>query len=76
MPSCEKCWRDAHRGPQFSVVEEYGRLIDERTGEKTCTAEEQAGEDARECLSCRRMTVHQYAHVCVLCGLEAPDASA
>lgn len=64
MPACEKCWSDAHRGEQFSVAEEYARLIDERN----CTPEEQAGPEAAKCSKCGRMTVHQYAKVCVICG--------
>ena len=62
MPSCEKCWRDANGDP-----EEYSRLFDERSG-TPCTPEEQAGPDAMKCEVCNRFTVHQYAHVCVLCA--------
>lgn len=43
MPACEKCWADAHRGPQFSVADEYRRLIEERK-DNPCTPEEQCGE--------------------------------
>jgi len=59
MSSCEKCWRDAHRGPQYSVAEEYSRLIDERK-DTPCTPEEQAGPDAKVCPTCTRKTLHQY----------------
>lgn len=73
MAACEKCWRDAHRGPDYSVAEEYARLIRERN-DHPCTPEEQAGPDATRCPKCNRMTVHQYAHVCVLCYVEVPGA--
>lgn len=43
MAACEKCWRDAHRGPQFSVAEEYERLIEARK-DNPCTPAEQCGE--------------------------------
>jgi len=56
MSACEKCWHDAHRGPQFSVAEEYARLISERP---PCTPEEQAGPDAGTC-RCGRKTLHQH----------------
>lgn len=56
MSACEKCWSDAHRGPQFSVAEEYARLVVERN----CTPEEQAGPDAERCPACGRMTIHQH----------------
>lgn len=59
MSACEKCWRDAHRGPEFSVAEEYERLMDERR-DHPCTPEEQAGPDAQRCPACGRMTLHQY----------------
>lgn len=67
MPSCEKCWADAHRGPQYSVAEEYSRLLEERK-DNPCTPEEQAGLDATECPNCLRKTMHQYCHVCMACG--------
>ena len=59
MSACEKCWSDAHRGPYFSVAEEYSRLMEERK-EHPCTPEQQAGPDAGECPTCHRMTIHQY----------------
>lgn len=71
MPTCEKCWSDAHRGPQFSVSEEYQRLIDEREGHP-CTPEQQAGPDATRCEKCNRMTRHQHCGVCMNCG-DDPD---
>lgn len=68
MASCEKCWRDAHYGPSGSVAEEYFRLIELRTGDKACTPEEQAGPDSGWCEKCKRRTIHQYVHACVICG--------
>ena len=58
MSTCEKCWREAHRGPQFSVADEYHRLMAERK-ENPCTPEEQAGPDAKPCQTCGRLTLHQ-----------------
>jgi hypothetical protein len=69
MAACEKCWRDAHRGPQFSVADEYQRLIEERR-DNPCTPEQQAGPDATECPVCNRKTVHQHCHICMVCGLD------
>lgn len=67
MPSCERCWADAHTpDPYKSVAEEYARLVQERNG--ACTPEQQAGQEARKCLECQRWTVHQHAHVCMVCG--------
>lgn len=66
MSACERCWRDAHRGPQFSVAEEYERLLDER-GPDGCTPEEQAGPDATECAKCGRRTLHQHTRECMNC---------
>ena len=73
MPSCEKCWNDAHsrmRATGKDQAECYRELLEERK-DNPCTPEEQAGEGATECPKCKRMTVHQYAHVCMICGLEA-----
>ena len=61
MASCEKCWKDSRSNP-----EEYRRLVKQRD----CTPEEQAGEDATECSVCKRITVHQYCHICMVCGNE------
>lgn len=66
MSSCEKCWRDAHR-PYADVAEEYRRLLSERAGDKACTPEQQAGEDATECEKCHRRTRHQFTRECMLC---------
>ena len=69
MAGCEKCWRDAHRGEQFSVADEYQRILKERDAAgKACTPEEQAGPDATKCRRCDGMTVHQHAGVCMACG--------
>lgn len=65
MSACEKCWRDAHRGPQFSVAEEYARLLAERVGPLACTPEEQAGPAASRCDACGRMTLHQITRECM-----------
>ncbi len=59
MSACEKCWKDAHLYAGLSVTDEYQRLINERK-DNPCTPEEQAGDDAKECPSCKRMTVHQH----------------
>jgi hypothetical protein len=74
MPSCEKCWSDAHRGQQFSVHEEYRRLIAERDRSgNPCTPEQQAGPDALQCAKCRRWASHQHCGVCMVCGWD-PNA--
>lgn len=40
-------------------MKEYMRLLTERSkGEITCTAEEQAGEGAKKCPTCKRNTIH------------------
>ena len=67
MSACEKCWRDA-QGPYKDVREEYQRLIAERS----CTPEEQAGEDATQCPKCSRMTLHQYTRE-PMCGCSPSD---
>jgi hypothetical protein len=67
MSTCEKCWRDAHCGSQFSVSDEYARLLKERA-EHPCTPEEQAGEDARRCPACHRIALHQHTGECMACG--------
>ena len=70
MPSCEKCWADAHRPfADRSVPEEYARLLETRDAAgHTCTPEQQAGPDATECPACHRMTAHQLCRVCMACG--------
>ena len=70
MPSCEKCWRDAHKGWDIDVATEYARLIEERNATGPCTPEEQAGEYATECPECLRMTVDQHCRICMVCGKE------
>lgn len=49
------------------VAEEYDKLSNERS-DNPCTSEEHAGPDAECCPRCGRMTVHQHAGVCVICG--------
>jgi hypothetical protein len=56
MPSCEKCWKDAGGNP-----DRYTKLVRERK----CTPEEQAGDDAGNCNSCGRRTMHQHCHICM-----------
>lgn len=53
MSMCEKCWSDAgsHSG--------YMRLLKEREA-NPCTPEQQAGANAGECPTCKRMTLHQH----------------
>ena len=65
MAACEKCWRDAGGNPS-----EYERLLVLRKG-NNCTPEQQAGDDAADCPTCKRKTIHQYAHVCMICGYRA-----
>ncbi len=69
MSSCEKCWRDAHRGPYTNVAKEYGRLIGERKYHP-CSLVEQAGPDAGKCPSCGRLTLHQHTGE-PMCGCKA-----
>jgi hypothetical protein len=78
MPSCEKCWEDAHAGyPYCDVAQEYERLIKERDANgHTCTPEEQAGPDAGVCPSCGRRAIHQYCHVCMACGFDPKSKEA
>lgn len=71
MSACEKCWREAHRGEQFSVADEYARLIDERRAHP-CTPEEQAGPEAKVCPHCGTRTVHQYTDECMQCHARVP----
>jgi len=71
MPSCERCWADAHKG-YADPIEQYHRLITTRT----CTPEQQAGPDAGVCPKCERKTMHQHCNVCMACGydpLETPE---
>lgn len=69
MPGCEKCWRDSARGPYSDHAEDYRELIHQRR-DNPCSPEEQAGEYATLCVYCDRRTVHQHAHVCMVCGKE------
>lgn len=71
MPSCEKCWVDAHAGDHTGEghAKMYARLIRERN----CTPEEQAGEDAGTCPHCGRRAVHQYCDVCMACHKKPDD---
>lgn len=64
MSACEKCWRDAHTGPEADVAAEYSRLIAERRA-SPCAPEEQAGEFATVCPKCNRRTVHQHTGECM-----------
>lgn len=69
MASCEKCWRDSRRAEYEGDHMAYQRLLRERDARgEQCTPEQQAGEDASECPICKRMTVHQYAEVCMICS--------
>jgi hypothetical protein len=58
MSACQKCWSDAHRGDQYSVAEEYSRILESRR-DNPCSPEEQAGPGAAECPMCGRMTLHE-----------------
>ena len=72
MASCEKCWSDAYLRSRMTMKPQsecYSDLIKERN-DNPCTPEEQAGQDAKECPKCKRMTIHQYAHVCMNCGYQ------
>lgn len=62
MSTCEKCWEDA-QGPVGDAVQRYDQLVKSRT----CTPEEQAGPDAKECPECGRKTLHQYTGE-AMCG--------
>ncbi len=69
MVACERCWADSQQQAFMrgvDSVDEYERLVKERE----CTPEQQAGPDAAKCDPCERMTVHQHAKICVLCGRE------
>ena len=68
MSACEKCWRDAHSSDD--VAAEYNRLIEERKAHP-CTPEEQAGDDAKFCLTCQRWALHQWTGEC-MAGCPAP----
>jgi len=72
MSACEKCWRDAHKGPETCVAYEYLRLILGRNPHP-CLPEEQAGPDATWCDVCERNTRHQYTQECMNCGSQPWD---
>lgn len=66
MASCEKCWADANREAFLlggDGVDAYRRLVRERT----CSPEEQAGQDAGFCSRCSRWAVHQHVRICMAC---------
>ena len=69
VASCERCWGDAFlrslEGPDDQATA-YRKLIAERTGDRACTPEQQAGEDALWCPECGRRTWHQAAKLCTL----------
>ena len=65
MSACEKCWRDAHRGPYCDVAEEYRKLRIARTGDKECSPEEQAGPDGKFCERCGLYSLHQVTGECM-----------
>lgn len=72
MAACEKCWGDAYFMTRFSGKDQsecYSILLKERA-DNPCTPEEQAGENATRCPKCMRNTVHQYAHVCMICNFK------
>lgn len=64
MSGCEKCWRDSHNEESGSQPDRYHELTEERRG-NPCTAEQQAGEDASQCPSCKRMALHQFTGECM-----------
>lgn len=51
MSACEKCWKDSG-----GSSDRYQELL----AVNRCSDEEQAGEYARECPHCGRMTLHQH----------------
>lgn len=53
MSTCEKCWKDSR------LEENYAEVLKSRAA-NPCTPEQQAGEHARECPWCGRMTLHQH----------------
>jgi len=65
MSACERCWSEAQTNEDPSA--RYLQLVRSRTGERTCSPEEQAGSDAEECPDCKRMTRHQHTGECMLC---------
>ncbi len=76
MSCCQKCWRDAHRridtDPEGYVAKAYGELVEERK-DNPCSPEEQAGEDAKYCPTCKRQSLHEITGECMNCGLLSTD---
>lgn len=66
MSACEKCWADAYQGGSGSQAERYQELVRERN----CTPEQQAGQDAGECPTCKRKTLHQFTRE-PMCGCKS-----
>jgi len=62
VSACEKCWRDSATAEDHAA--RYAELIEERKA-NPCTPEEQAGEDAKWCPDCGRMTLHQHTGECM-----------
>lgn len=70
MAACEKCWGDAFDRSRYTNKDQaecYKELLAERKDDP-CTPEEQAGDDAKLCPKCNRLTIHQYAKVCMICN--------
>lgn len=69
MSACEKCWSLAGGNPV-----RYRRLIIDAAEHNavTCTPEEQAGPNAKECPICKRMTLHQHTGE-PMCGCPTPQ---
>ena len=65
---CEKCWQDAQTSATADVYTRYCELIAERE-DNPCTPEQQAGQGAETCPSCKRKTLHQYTGE-PMCGCE------
>lgn len=69
---CLRCHADAYACAWETgehLWEVYDRLTSERTGERACTPEQQAGPEAADCLNCNRRCVHPCG-VCVACGVD------
>lgn len=68
MSSCEKCWRDSAGARLYGSFDDdpYGALLREREASgNRCTPEEQAGQDAKICPTCKRKTLHQWTTECM-----------
>ena len=69
MPGCERCWADARHQAAVSGEDQldiYHQLLNERT----CTPEQQAGEEAKWCPRCKRHTGHQVTGECMVCHID------